>query len=40
MEEYKAKIIEMIENIDKEDVIKYIYIIMSDIYKEVCEYEE
>lgn len=32
--DYKEKIIEMVNEIDCEDILRYIYIIISDIIKE------
>lgn len=40
MEETKEDIKKMIDKIDREDVIAYIKIIISDIYDEVCSYEK
>lgn len=31
--EYKEKIIEMVNKIDRKDILRYIYIIISDIMK-------
>ena len=38
--EYKEKIIEMVNEIDRKDILRYIYIIISDIMKEEKEREK
>lgn len=38
--EYKEKIIEMVNEIDRKDILRYIYIIISDIVKEEKEREK